>query len=95
MKTLGETVQDPGEVPTKVGEPTSPLQDVLRSLMSGRGIRDRLLLNRWAKALDGNLVDTSVVFKVDEDGKIHVGVSTEEGIVLEDDSNVTPQGEQA
>ena len=72
-----------------------PLQDVLRSLTHGRGTRDRLLLERWAKALEGHLVDTSVVFDVDKDGNVRVGVTTEEGTVLEDDSHVTPQGEQA
>ncbi len=63
-----------------------PLQGALRALIPGRGIRDRLLLERWAKALEGHLVDTSVMFDVDEKGKMRVGVTTEEGTVLEDDN---------
>ena len=62
----------------------APLQDALRALVAGRGDRDRLLLERWALALEGHLVDTSVIFEVDKEGKTHVGVTTEEGIVLED-----------
>ncbi|KKM89878.1 hypothetical protein LCGC14_1244370 [marine sediment metagenome] len=62
----------------------APLQDALRALMAGRGDRDRLLLERWALALEGHLVDTSVIFEVDKEGKMHVGVTTEEGTVLED-----------
>ncbi len=62
----------------------APLQDALRALVAGRGDRDRLLLERWALALEGHLVDTSVIFEVDKEGKMHVGVTTEEGTVLED-----------
>ena len=62
----------------------APLQDALRALVAGRGDRDRLLLERWAMALEGHLVDTSVIFEVDKEGKMHVGVTTEEGTVLED-----------
>ncbi|KKM85944.1 hypothetical protein LCGC14_1284090, partial [marine sediment metagenome] len=64
-------------------------------LVAGRGDRDRLLLERWALSLEGHLVDTSVIFEVDKGGKMHVGVTTEEGTVLEDDSHVTRSGEQA
>jgi len=73
----------------------APLQDALRALAPGRGDRDRLLLERWALALEGHLVDTSVEFVVDKEGKMRVGVTTEEGTVLEDDSHVTRSGEQA
>ena len=80
-RMLGETVPDPDEVAT--GEVDDmyvdlPLQDALRALIPGRGDRDRLLLERWALALEGNLVDTSVVYKVGEDGQMRVGIAEDE-----------------
>ncbi len=98
-----------GGVPEQVERDTrsalQPLQDALRSLIPGRGSRDRLLLERWAQALETGSIDDTVLVK---DGRYqHVEgyqpkVRSEARLVttrvspedLEEDSETTRMGEQ-
>ena len=70
-RMLGETMPDPGEVEvtpqsSPLFEQMTPIQalpDALRDLMPGRGERDRLLLERWAQALETNSIDDTVLVR--------------------------------